>query len=130
MTNDIETPHVLLAQESAEEPSAPLVATKEEADAAVAEIANICARLFDSMTNVEYPQSTLLRQAHFLDTMLYKLIDSYVEDNDRDYRAEKIILALRIQKQCMDTLKAHGVINYMRNLLPDAPSTPHPYLRK
>jgi hypothetical protein len=83
-------------------------------------IAHLCLQLHAAMAAPEFTQDTLLRQTFLLDKILYMLADKFEESlktskRYTDYTA--LDYALRVQKQCTGTLKAHGAIDYMQNLI-------------
>lgn len=114
-----------------------------------------CEMLAAALVAPDYPDAMLRRQAQILDSVFYKVMESYLPDDtpapppEDESEAEKIArlsaemnaarqepdlrvldLALRVQKQCMDTAKAVGQMDYMKMLgecqAPRKPQLPVP----
>lgn len=85
-----------------------------------AEIARLCADLEHLLINPSPEPDRLQRQAHLLDCYLYTVMRHNLhKDKQNGCLSETgIDLVLRIQKQCVDTMKAESAINYMRVLAP------------
>ncbi len=106
-------------------------ATKAKIVAAVEEISRLTFSLREAITNPAYADTTLVRQAHLLDTMFFTVMKRYADgDYDNEYTGQPddhaLAFAMSVQKQCVETLKALGAINYMKALKPALPPLPLP----
>ncbi len=83
-----------------------------------AEIATLCADLDRILTHPDPDTEKMDRQADLLDCMLYTVMRHGLHKNKEsgtiDY--DQIDMALRIQKQCMDTVKTASTIEYMQSI--------------
>lgn len=75
----------------------------------------------------DYERETLHRQAELLNAFFATILKHQTEyeiECARSSTYEWIDLALRVQKQCTDTLKATSAIDYMKSLSPGMPALP------
>ncbi|MGB4106347.1 MAG: hypothetical protein WBK55_00965 [Alphaproteobacteria bacterium] len=79
-------------------------------------LAKLCASLTTALTDLDYPHMALMEQAHFLDRLFYRIVENIVED--REINKKTLDLALRAQRQCVETLRVHASIQYMRGITP------------
>jgi hypothetical protein len=100
-----------------------------------AEIAALCADLERSLASPAPGTGALERQGDLLDRLFTAVMRHNLQNDKRNgYIDEnRIGTALRIQKQCVDTLKAAGALDYMKTLaLPrwPVPLPPPPQIRE
>ncbi|MCB1532612.1 MAG: hypothetical protein KDJ35_07070 [Alphaproteobacteria bacterium] len=104
-------------------PAAPKTAEEKQE-----EMLALCADLLETLSQSASGADDLLtRQAALLDQLLYAVMRKSLQtDLKRGYFDEAaLLLALRIQKQCADTVKAGAAIDYMKHL--GLPPLPHPH---
>ena len=84
-----------------------------------AEIADVTADLERTLKNPDPDAPTLWRQGDLLDCLLYALMKDSLGNDRRMGRLchDQITMALRIQKQCAETIKAATAIDYMTSLM-------------
>jgi len=95
------------------------------------ELETLCAQLADALTNPAFGSHMLRQQAQLLDRLLYSVMTRKTQADLACGHASDdwIRLVLQIQKQCMDTVKAIGAVEYMKAItpamraLPPAPGT-------
>ena len=82
------------------------------------EILTLCHDLAEALNRPDYGSAMLRRQAHLLDQLVYSVMNKHHEHvQTRGYFSDDLIeLVLRIQKQCVETLKAVEAIDYMKSL--------------
>ncbi len=85
-----------------------------------AEIAALCADLAGALVKPDYGTDTLRRQAQLLDHLLYSVMARKVDGGGDAW----IDLVLKIQKQCMDTIKAISAVDYMQAITAPRPRPP------
>ena len=89
---------------------------QEKKDKNRAEIADLCTHLERVLTNPSPHINALERQADLLDCLLYAVMRRNL-NHDKEYGSfdkDGLEMTLRIQKQCLDTLKASGTVSYMQ----------------
>ncbi|GEM_PF-3106756 len=86
------------------------------------EIAALFEGFAEALLSPDYCSQMLRKQANLLDQMLYKMMERGMEATEERgvAAASWLPLALKIQKQCIDTAKAAGALEYMKA------TTPHP----
>lgn len=93
-----------------------------------ADIADATAKLAAALVDGDYDRQIVQRQAQLLDTLLYTIMNKGIDGKKNP--EHWIPLALQVQKQCIDTLKARASIDYMDALFPyhrrSTPPTPLP----
>lgn len=108
-------------------------ASREKLVHAIADIDRFAVPLREALTTPSAGGAALLRQAHLLDTMFLTVMRRYAGGDYDDHFTGKpddkaLDLAMRVQKQCMDTLRAHSAISYMQAIAPGpSPLLPLPY---
>ncbi len=88
-------------------------------------MAEICTALTQTLSAPTTDHiDALQRQAALLNDLLYAVMRKNMERDVRRgfFDDDRLALALRIQKQCVDTLKAASAIEYMRGLSGGAPT--------
>lgn len=92
---------------------------KQEREERRQKMSTLCAQLETSLSpDGGIPDHNLSRQAHILEELLYAVLKSNIDtDIQKGYfNTQGIELALRIQKQCADTVKTAAAIDYMNML--------------
>lgn len=79
--------------------------------------------LEESLTDPHHNPDTLDTQSQILDQLFMTIMTQNIADrleNPRPYRSdatmEWLAMALKIQKQCVETIKTKGAIDYMNSL--------------
>jgi len=87
-----------------------------EQDNDKAEIAALCADLERILESPSPHLSAMERQVDLLDCLLYSVMRRNLSKDKKNgsFNAESLEMALRIQKQCMDTMKASSTVEYMQ----------------
>ncbi|MEM6781140.1 MAG: hypothetical protein AAF569_04700 [Pseudomonadota bacterium] len=84
---------------------------------------DLCDALEDALTTPMGIGDMLHRQAHILDTMMHLVVRDAMDsarDKDRPmhFQERQINLAMRLQKQCVETMKATAAMEYMSAITP------------
>lgn len=115
----------------------PFLPAQEQTEDRPAPLIDYVREMHDALTMAPETGPPLLRQITLMDKLASGLFEKALND-PTDFgiyhHYHRIDFALRLQKQCMDTLKAHAAINYMNALLPvtlpPVPYYPSPTPRK
>lgn len=85
-----------------------------------AELAELCTDLEDTLQNPDFDVPALERQGALLDCIVYTLLRRNLRRDKKNGTIDRDDLehVMRIQKQCVDTLKASAAIDYMNTLVP------------
>ncbi len=99
-------------------------------------IQTLTTQLEELLTAPDQNLDTLTRQTQILDQLFTKLMTENIAqrvDNPRHYNRDDTMqwleITLKIQKQCNDTVKTRGALEYMNTLnrnIHKAPLSPHP----
>ena len=114
-------------------------AQQEREEKAKAEMTVLTADLERILTDPPPEKSAMDRHAELLDCMLYAFMRRNLNEDKQNgfFESRHLEFALRIQKQCLDTLKAKATVGYMQAIasyrsgvyppsLP--PALPHPLI--
>lgn len=93
--------------------------TNQKRKALAAEIETLCGDLENIIAKKSQTPALLLRQAHILDRLFLHMAGEAVESqiNGGWGLQSDLTMALRLQEQCVDTIKARGAIQYMNALV-------------
>ncbi len=94
-----------------------------------AELAHLCEELDAALTNPTPDAPVLTRQSAILDKMLIAIMRNNLKKDieSASFNEDRLNMALRIQKQCMDTIKTCAAIEYMQFIAATSGNPPLPH---
>lgn len=83
-----------------------------------ARFAALCAQLEETLKDPNPFADTLVRQSDLLDKLLYTVMRNNLkrDKSNGGFSTSGLETALRIQKQCVETIKAQGALEYMQSI--------------